>query len=125
MHLAAGEAPTHTEIGEGVANAAGLPKPISSQTVSAWGKRDKAPDVETNMRALALYLGVSKDWLIEAAGEPLRPDLWAVWLAAREEEQRNAGLTLTVDREIPLPPQTPIPKKVTAKRAGGRGRLRN
>jgi hypothetical protein len=74
-HLVEGEAPGHADIGRAVG--------VTGPAVSLWMGQDKAPKWDYH-RALADYLGVDKDWLIEGIGEPPHKQLWRLWIARRE-----------------------------------------
>lgn len=48
--------------------------------VHKWKQRDDAPVERLMSRALARYLLVDEEWLLDGIGDPPRPDLWADWI---------------------------------------------
>jgi hypothetical protein len=50
--------------------------------VHKWKQRDDGPTERLMSRALARYLLVEEDWLLDDEGDPPRPDLWRDWIAA-------------------------------------------
>lgn len=55
---------------------------LSYVWLSKWKKRPDAPTERLLCRALARYLFVEEDWLLDGEGEPPRPDLWPDWVTA-------------------------------------------
>ena len=75
FHLLTGESPSFAEIGKAVG--------VSGQAVSGWAKRAAPPVGYESSKALVAFFGVDEDWLIGGHGDPPRPDLWRIWIAAR------------------------------------------
>ena len=115
-HLRDGDAPAFAAIGRAVRPE----KPLSGQAVSGWMKRDVATDSRHNNRALAAYFSVSEDWLVDEAGEAPEPELWAVWMDARQAQRGREALAKQIGPAVVVKPLAP---KQGAKRAvGGRRR---
>lgn len=75
-HLEHGAPPTLTAI----AAAVGRTQP----SITGWLERNEAPTDFRVHAPLAAFFGIEKAWLVEGAGEPPRPELWADWLRRRE-----------------------------------------
>lgn len=90
LHGRKGQAPEQTAVAKAVGR--------SQPTVAEWYGRTEPPKDYQIHKPLAEYLGVEKDWLIEGAGRPPEPALWAWWLGRRAE----VLLRLTAERQREL-----------------------
>jgi hypothetical protein len=70
--------------------------------VTQWLKQDYAPpDYEPKdsqrkkaplHEALASYLDVPKDWLIDGVGEPPEPELWRQWIVRQRHHRASSAV---------------------------------
>lgn len=76
----------HPEGDNDVAAGAG----ITRQWLQKWRRKNQAPNERLMTRNLVRFLETPygwalEDWLLDGVGGPPRPDLWAVWSAARAQ----------------------------------------
>jgi len=77
--------------------------------VTVWLKQNYAPpDYEPKdsqrlkaplHQALADYLAVPKDWLIDGEGDAPEPDLWKQWLARQRHRRASSSVVSTKQRK--------------------------
>lgn len=97
-YLREGKAPAYAAIGR-VAGRTG-------EAVGMWMNAKEPPSDFKVHEPAASFLGIDERWLFREEGEPPRPDLWEVWIAARSgKDQIREGAFMPdprLDRKLSI-----------------------
>lgn len=94
---------TGAETDSDLATRAGL----SYVWLAKWKKRPDAPTERLLCRALARYLFVDEEWLLDGIGEAPHPELWSDWLTAFRKPPIEAPKAATGEGKWPTAPDMP------------------